>query len=358
MHRMLKVALEGEPVEVVEGMFIGVPIGVAEDIEAISTESFGEAVKNAGKKVWEMIVKLCATVMAAIKAFINHIFGKTSKDRGMNDERRRQYELLIKKFKDQKPLSVEDKIASVIKSDQLDEKFLGKLNESQKSFLTNGDYKDAMTKMVAMVSNDHHRTALVDAINAFINAVKTPGRGDEGNLETIRKVFTEYVEPMHQAMAAVHQAIDAGKDKKAELPEDLRAMQSMVTGTQEWLKDLGIMSIENQWKTTFVRIEAALKKVELVAHANMNNGSQESGQGMMAVLQKYWELLKGYMSAINMIRTFESSSYTLIQLVIEFRKDALERTRRAHPEHRAEIDAELDAMFSKELEHMFRWTFS
>lgn len=356
MLRMLRMALEGETIEVVEGMFIAVPIGRGEDIQAISTESFGEAVKKAGQKVWEIIAKIAAAIAAAIKGFINHITGRTKNDRGMKDEVRRQYELLAKKFVERKPLTVEDKISSVIKTDGLGTKFWDKLSAEKKAFLAVPGYKDAVVKVTALLSNSGHRSAVIDLINAFVDVINRPVTQDVA-LEKMRKLFTENVEPMHAAMATAKEALQKVETDKPEFPANIQEQIQVVDGVAGWLSKLNMTTINREWQATLSAAERTLDKVQQRAEELQRKGMDGGSNGLSEVLRRYWEMIKMYLTALQYMRRFEAETWGLAGEIIAFRKDALQRTRSAHKgeaDVRAEIDKELDEFFDRDLKDMFK----
>lgn len=354
MPRMLRMALEGEQVEIVEGMFIAVPIGMGEDIRAISTESFGEAVKKAGQKVWEVIAKIAAAIVAAIKGFINHIRGRTKNDRGMKDEVRRQYELLTKKFTERKPLTVEDKINSVIKADGLGTKFWDKLSVEKKAFLATPGYKDAVVKITALLSNSGQRRAVTDLINAFVDVINTPATQDAA-LEKMRKTFAEDIEPMHAAMSAAKEALEKVETDKPEFPANIQEQIHAVDGVASWLSKLNMVTINREWQAVLSAAERTLEKVQQRAEELQHKGMEDGSRGLTDVLRRYWEMIKMYLTALQYMNRFESETWGLAAEIIAFRKEALQRTRNAHrgePAVRDEINKELDEFFDRELKNM------
>jgi hypothetical protein len=359
MNRMLKVALEGEQVEIVEGMFIGVPIGMGEDVQAISTEAFGETLKKAGQKVWEVIAKIAAAIAAAIKGFINHITGRTSKDRTMTEEVRRQYELLAKKFTERRPLTVEDKVNSVIKADGLGEKFWDKLSVEKKTVLTNPGYKDAIVKITALLSNNGHRQAIVDVVNSFVNVINTPGNQEAqlAEAEKMRKVFAECVEPMNAAMSVAKEAMDKVDSDKPSFPENIHEQIGTINGVTGWLKTLNIFTISGNWKLTLEKCDHIVGEISKRASALANKGVEGADGQLTEVLRRYWEMIKLYMSAVNYMTRFEADTWGLVGEIIAFRKEALSRTKSAHKGEKdvvEEINAELDGFFDHDMQNLFK----
>jgi hypothetical protein len=96
MVRLLRLAIEGEQVEIVEGMFVAVPLSAQEDMLSLSTESLGQAVQGAAQAVWARIAKLIAGILAAVKGASKWLFNQIKGDRGrkINKEIVHQYEVM------------------------------------------------------------------------------------------------------------------------------------------------------------------------------------------------------------------------------------------------------------------------
>jgi hypothetical protein len=88
-NRALRLALEGENIEIVEGMFVAVPIGQAEDVRALSTEAFKDSLKEGVKKVIVAIQKAIAGIIGAIMGFFKWATGNSK--RGLKKEVANEY---------------------------------------------------------------------------------------------------------------------------------------------------------------------------------------------------------------------------------------------------------------------------
>lgn len=361
MGRVLKLALEGEQVEIVEGMFIAVPIGTGEDVRSLSTEAFGETIKKAANKVWEWIIKIAAAIGAAVKGFLNTFFGKTRRHRGMNDEVKRNYELLIKKFSSRKPLTVEDKVQSVIKADKLDEKFADRISQEAKAFLISEKYKKGIDELIALLTDDQHRRSMLNAANAFVGAITKPGQNDAAQLAQIRSTFEAYLKPTQAAFVEAKEGIDEAKSKDFKVPEIPREQAAVVSGAFERLKELSVVLKLEKWRSTIGDIERMIKSVEdgakRRAAATERVGYEDPAiKSLQDALKLYWELLKGYMSAIGMVSKYEGGLWRLTDEIVRFRREALNRTlATVSGNERKEIEDERNDLFEGEMKNLFRF---
>lgn len=194
MPRMLRMALEGETIEIVEGMFIAVPIGSADDqpnltealeeldtavsqideacrvgdvqlyltgqtpVEgAVATESIKEKVKLVLKKIWALIAKVLAACVALQRGFLEWIRKGFGKKRPLHREVYKawlDFSVLIRDgmglWGDAQKMS-EDMLANVVKADKLQTKFGSQLNQIQKDMLVEGPYEKAIVKLIGEV---------------------------------------------------------------------------------------------------------------------------------------------------------------------------------------------------------------
>lgn len=198
MGRLLKLALEGETIEVVDGMFVAVPIGtgarhpdLSEALEeldnavgaideacrtgevqlyltgqtptegAVATESIKEKVKVVLKKIWAMIARVIAASQALARGFITWLRKGSSKRRPLHKEVYKAYLDLTSALEEIVGLVKRDKgamerlsaklTANVVKIDKLDEKFGAKLNNVQRDMLVEGPYMAAITTLIGVV---------------------------------------------------------------------------------------------------------------------------------------------------------------------------------------------------------------
>jgi hypothetical protein len=191
---MLRMALEGETIEVVEGMFIAVPIGSADDqpnltealeeldtavsqideacrvgdvqlyltgqtpLEgAVATESVKEKVKLVLKKIWALIAKVLAACMALQRGFLEWVRKGFGKKRPLHREVYKawlDFSVLIRDgmglWSDAQKMA-EDLFANVVKADKLQAKFGAQLNQIQKDMLAKGPYGEAIVKLIGVV---------------------------------------------------------------------------------------------------------------------------------------------------------------------------------------------------------------
>lgn len=198
MGRLLKLALEGEQIEVVEGMFVVVPIGSAEhqpdltealeeldtavgaideacrvgDVQlyltgqtpvegAVATESVKEKVKLVLKKIWALIARVIAASQALMQGFITWLRKGSGKRRPLHKEVYKAYLDMSTMLEDIFGILKRDKaamervgkkmMANVVHVDKLDEKFGAKLNNVQRDMLAEGPYTGAITTLIGVV---------------------------------------------------------------------------------------------------------------------------------------------------------------------------------------------------------------
>jgi hypothetical protein len=137
MVRLLRLAIEGEQVEIVEGMFVAVPLSAQEDMLSLSTESLGQAVQGAAQAVWARIAKLIAGILAAVKGASKWLFNQIKGDRGrkINKEIVHQYEVMeetIRRFKEADP---DSRMESIAKADGLDQRRSSQLSATAHALL-------------------------------------------------------------------------------------------------------------------------------------------------------------------------------------------------------------------------------
>lgn len=198
MGRLLKLALEGETIEVVDGMFVAVPIGSADhqpdltealeeldtavdaideacrvgDVQlyltgqtpvegAVATESVKEKVKLVLKKIWALIARVIAASQALMQGFLVWLRKGSGKRRPLHKEVYKAYLDLSAVLEDIFGIFKRDKAAmervgkklltNVVHIDKLDEKFGAKLNNVQRDMLVEGPYTSAITALIGVV---------------------------------------------------------------------------------------------------------------------------------------------------------------------------------------------------------------
>jgi hypothetical protein len=238
----------------------------------------------------------------------------------------------------------------------LAEKFWDKLSVEKKAVLATPDYKDAVVKITALLSNSSHRNAVIDAINTFVDVVNKPAT-QEAALEKMRKIFAEHIEPMHAAMATAKEALAKVDAEKPEFPANIQEQIRTVDGVAGWLSKLNMITISREWESTLLSAENVLHKVKLRAEELQRKGLADAGNGLNEVLRRYWEMVKMYLTAIQYMRRFEAETWGLASEIVAFRKEALQRTRNAHKgedDVRAEIDKELNEFFDRDIKDLFK----
>jgi hypothetical protein len=187
-------ALEGEILEVVDGMFVAVPIGASShqpdltealeeldtavsqideacqvgDVQlyltgqtpvegAVATESVKEKVKLVLKKIWVLIAKVIAACLALQRGFLEWIRKGFGKKRPLHREVYKawlDFSVLIRDgmglWGDAEKMG-KDLFANVVKADKLQAKFGAQLNQIQKDMLAKGPYTEAIQKLIGVV---------------------------------------------------------------------------------------------------------------------------------------------------------------------------------------------------------------
>jgi hypothetical protein len=199
MGRLLKLALEGETVQVVDGMFVAVPLGAAaeqqetlaalEELDealggideacragdvqlfltgqtptedAVATESVKDTVKTVLKKIWALIARVIAASQALMQGFIVWLRkGGTKRRRPLHKEVYKAYLDMSTLLEEIFGILKRDKVAmeragkkmmkNIIDVDKLDEKFGAKLNNAQRDMLVDGPYMEAIKTLIGVV---------------------------------------------------------------------------------------------------------------------------------------------------------------------------------------------------------------
>jgi len=198
MGRMLKLALEGETVQVVDGMFVAVPLGEAseqqtvlealDDVDtpvgeideacrvadvqeylvgqtptegAVATESIKDKVKLVLKKIWALIAKIIAATQALSRGFLVWLTKGSGRRRPLHKEVYKAYldlsvileEILglLKRNKAAIERASKKLTENVVKVDKLDSKFAEKLTNVQRDMVVKGPYTEAIINLIGVV---------------------------------------------------------------------------------------------------------------------------------------------------------------------------------------------------------------
>jgi len=341
MGRLLRLALEGEPIEVVEGMFVAVPFEAAEDVQAISTEAFADTVKHAAGAVWARIVKLLEGISAAVKGIVKWLMDrvKGNKGREVNQEIVKKYEQLEDSIKDFKEADPDDKMASIAKTGQLDEKASIRLSAVAHALLSDPKAYLGSVGDVEKILDEKGQQAAVKA-SAMLVALSKLGHGHPLNenggvqkeIETIRSVF----EPLPGKLETIHGLISEAyrnrrKDALPTKPEELAGVLGMVrellgsTATVEtfarWTKEMELIEKD---------IDLATRQTKSVMGAAKEEEDRTKAQAMLEGYTAFWTELKPVLKVLVMLDQLRQGAFQLTGVIVDYWKAVIKHTREAY----------------------------
>lgn len=347
MPRMLKIALEGELIEV-SGMFVAVPVGQREDVEALtmSTESFGEAVKSGAKKVWEMLAKMIAGAIAAIKGLYRWLRGGVGRNRTLTAEVKREYELALTSILEMRKSTLDEKIASVAKANNHGTS-AGKdvFTVAEYDLVHNGPRTQALLGAVQLAEESGTLSLLRSGVASIKKSVREqiaqgdkhtvradgPGQSEQELLEKIRK-FAE----------AVHE--DGSREQRSEdgshrVPIDVTGMIEAANNTKKFLDGRNKLDLIDKYEEVMKEVERGLQ--EFNSELGKIPGTAEVASMAMKRLRVFSNALFSLVKLIGDARQLDFLVGRIISKLVTNRKWAIKLTLDTYPELKAELEEEL-----------------
>lgn len=338
MPRVLKLALEGEQVEIVDGMFVAVPLSAQDDMLALSTESFGSAVKDAAAAVWERITKLLAAISATIKGIVKWLVARVKGDKGrkVNEEIVKQYEALEDTIHDFKDADPDKKMQTIAKNERLDEKASIRLSAVAHALLDDPKAYLGAIGAVEGILDEKGQQATVKA-SAMLVALSKLGHShplneDDGVQKEISAIHDVF-EPLPAKLVMIHDLITAAyrnrrKDSLPTNPEELTGVLGMV---RELLSSTTTVETFERWTKEMELIE---KDVDLATRQTKSNLGAMKGdedrakaQAMLDGYSAFWKELKPVLKALVVLDQLRSGAFQLTDVIIDYWKAIIKRTR-------------------------------
>lgn len=339
MGRLLKLALEGEQIEVVEGMFVAVPLGASQAVQALSTESFGEAVQKATHAVWERIAKLIAGIAAAVKGVIKWLIARFKGDKGrkVNQEITHQYEVLEESIRNFGQVDPDSKMESITKADRLDEHASRSLSATAHALLDDPKaYLEAVHAVEKMMDSTG-QAATVEASAKLVSFAKVgPDHPiNQNDAERIRQEVSHvhaHFERLPEYLGIIHELIaSAYKNKAAErLPANPTKLAAVLTMAREVLTGTATVDTFERWTKELTLIDKDMDQATKATHAHLrvikDDDSRDRAQAMLAGYRAFWKEMQPIFKALNMLDQLRHGVFQLTNSVIDFWKAVVKRT--------------------------------
>lgn len=363
MGRLLKLALEGEQIEVVEGMFVAVPLGAAEAVQALSTESFGETVQKAAKAVWERIAKLLAAMAATVKGVVKWLMARIKGDKGrkVNQEIVHQYEVLEESIRNFKSADPESKMESIAKADGLAEHYSRSVSATGHALLDDPKaYLGAVAAVEKMMDKDGQQRT-IEASSMLVALAKVgpnhPFNQNEGERvnQEVAKVHAHF-ERLPEYLGIIHELVRSSyKNKGSErLPASPAALADLLTSVRNLLADSVATDTFERWTKEIVLIEKDVDQAEKATQASLRVVKDDEGvaraQAMLAGYATFWKEMQPVLKALSMLDQLRQGAFQLTNTVIGFWKEIVKRTMDEYKNQEAVLNriVDLDKIFQSE----------
>lgn len=349
-------------VEVVAGMFIGVPIKHAKALETLSLalEKEDFDLKAIGKKVWEHVAKILAAIIAAIKGFIKWMM-TGGKNRGLTEEVAREFDLAIKAITSWKATSYEDKIESVIKADKLAEKYEERFRKNFEMAVasTTNAYNDVVSQISWQLCASSLQNALKERASYLHDKVlknsssRLPSEQQApGELPQVTKLM-ETIEKARAERQSVEHDL---KDFKIGTSVKDSAFNASVIGHHFNLSRVAKM--ESDYATIMgdvvQQLERATGFVTQASQRAQGEEASEVARVALADLQAFFKLMKDIMLAVKIVTDLTSAANQAVWALCQFRTESLKATIATYPHDSTLVGAlESEIKHVSELEHSY-----
>lgn len=367
MGRLLKLALEGEQIEVAEGMFVAVPIGAVEDVRAISTEAFADTIKNAAKKVWEHLAKLLAAIAASITGVTKWLLTRLKGDKGrkVNQEIVHQYEVLEESIRNFKSADPESKMESIARTDHLSEEASRTLSSTAHALLDESKaYLGAVGEVEKMLDASG-QAAIVKASSLLVALSKLGlshplNNHDADGVGKQIAVVHEQFEHLPEKLTLIQELIaSAYKEKTDErLPANPTQLASVLATAREALSGTSTVETFERWSKEVALIEKDINLATRQTQAHLSVAKDEQGQdvarAMLAGYASFWRELQPVLKALAMLDQLRSGALQLTETVIRYWREVVKRTMDEYKGQEAVLNriVELDRVFQTETQKL------
>jgi hypothetical protein len=343
-NRALRLALEGETIEVIEGMFVAVPVGAAEDVRALSTESFGDAVKSAGKAAWEMLAKLIAGAIAAVKGFIKWFRHGGGRNRTLSDEVRREYGLALKAVTELRRTTSEEKIESVWNADNHGTTRT-QFDQDEYDLVSGSDNFKALLELEKVAESATARTLLRDGVRMLKDDFKyalNEGQKPTHKPDSEVQKLLDKIATLRTAGTQHAAKIDA---KELEVPIKIDEIVASLRTSNELLHSNLRTGVLNKYEDDILpELEKSLEQFQTELFGQRTEAATEAAKQSAQAFNVYWRAVKQIISGLNKLFDLEWTAINALNKIISTRIRALEMTVQTYPGLKDELGAQLEEL--------------
>lgn len=363
MARMLRLAIEGESIEIVEGMFVAVPLTAAEDVRAISTEAFGETIKNAAAKVWEHLAKLIAGIVATVKGVAKWLLARLKGDKGrkVNQEIVHQYEVLEESIRNFKSADPESKMESIARTDGFAENASRSLSVTAHALLDDPKAYLGAVGAVEKMMDKQGQQRTIEGSSMLVALAKVgpdhPFNQQEGervNAE-VAKIHAHF-ERLPEYLGIIRELIASSYQNKTgdRLPTNPSALAELLGAVRDMLSGSATVDTFERWSKEITLIEKDVEQAQKHTEAHLRVVKDEAGQSraraMLAGYAAFWKEMQPILKALSMLDQLRHGAFQLTDTVIGYWKKVVERTMAEYKDQEAVLSriVELDRVFQAE----------